>query len=126
MSTPTSPLGTHDLSDVAVRDLEDTIAALEGGPTTVSMGSARRIVELWEGTLRGSDRPELHPLAALLAELGEALAADHLDGGAIGDLLVQLGEGTAAVAAAAGDDRIAPALDRLGALLSAAGGALAP
>jgi hypothetical protein len=126
MSTPTSPLGSHDLNDVAGRDLDDTIAALEGGLTTLSIDAALRIVRLWEETLRGSDRPELNPLAELLSELHEALSADRLDGPAIGDLLVQLGEETTAAAADTEDDRVGPALERLGTVLKAAGTSLAP
>jgi hypothetical protein len=126
MSTPTSPLGSHDLNDVVGRDLDDTIAALEGGLTTVSIDSALRIVRLWEETLRGSDRAELHPLAELLSELHDALSVDRLDGPAIGDLLVQLGEGTTAAAADAMDDRVGPTLERLGTILTAAGTSLAP
>jgi hypothetical protein len=126
MSTPTSPLGSHDLNDVAGKDLDDTIAALEGGLTTLSIDSALRIVRLWEETLRGSDHAELHPLAELLGELHDALSADRLDGPAIGDLLVQLGEGTAAAAEDTEDDRLGPTLERLGTILTAAGASLAP
>jgi len=124
MSTPSSPLGAHDLNDAAGAELDTTVAALEAGITSVTPSAALRVVEHWEATLRNADDANLHPLADLLAELRDALAADRLDGRHIGDLLLSLGEGTTAAAADAPEDRIGPRLEQLGALLTRGGRSL--
>jgi heme oxygenase len=121
MSTPTSPLGSYDLNDVAHIDLETTIASLEGGVTTLNPSTAVRIVRTWQNTLETSDLATLHPVAEMLRQLADELEADRINGAAVADLLLELGEATQAAATEAEDDRLTPGLERLGTLLSLAG-----
>lgn len=124
MTTPSSPLGSRDDSTQAKEDLAVTVAALEGGIDTLNPDTGQRIVAMWRNVLRRSDWPSAHHIASLLDELHDRLAADEIDGSAVGDLMVQLAEATRVAAADAVDVRSDPMLDKLAVLLERAGRAL--
>lgn len=123
-STSADITGGSGLSDTYQRDLENTNAALEGGITSLAPSAAVRVIDLWYGTLKNAERDDLHAIANLLAGLKDELQADRLDGRAIGNLLLRLGEQTTNAAADADDARLSPKLERLGTLLSRAGSTL--
>ena len=106
------------LAQSAAPTVAETIAALEGGLTSVPLEAAVANIEGWRGALEASDETAVQNLGAQLGELSTALQAETIDGEEVSRLLVSLGEGTSAVAA--GDEEIA----RLGTLLSEAGGSL--
>jgi hypothetical protein len=83
---------THEIN------LEQTIAALEAGPTALNPDTALSIVGLWHDVVVNEDSLDLGDVASGLAELRGLLAADALDGAAIGDVLLRLGEATEAAA----------------------------
>jgi hypothetical protein len=120
MSTP-QPLGSHQLNETPERDIDQTIAALEGGVTTLNPDTGASIARTWMESLRQSDLPNLHHVADLLEQLEGGLRADRLDNRTIGDLMVRLGEGTRTAANEVDDARIMPRLDRLATVLTAAG-----
>jgi len=124
MSTPNTLGGTNALNERPLQNLEQTIAALDGGPMTLNPDSGLQIVRTWIDTLRSTERPVLLQVAALLEELEEQLAMDELDGPTIGDLMVRLGESTRSAADEANDERLMPRLDRLATVLVSAGQAL--
>lgn len=102
----------------AAPTVSETIAALEGGLTSLPIEAAVANIEGWQSTLEASNETSLQNLGAQLGELSTALQAETIDGEEVSRLLVSLGEGTSAVAA--GDEELA----RLGTLLSDAGGSL--
>ena len=106
-------------------NLSQTQAALEGGVTGLSIDTALQIIDLWHGEVLAQDDLDLDDVAEGLAELRDLLRADALDGPAIGDTLVRLGEATQVAAQAAADARLTPLLERLATVLSMAGNALA-
>lgn len=105
--------------------LEQTIAALEGGPTTLNPDTALSIVDQWHAAVLSEDDLDLGDVASGLEELRDLLAADALDGTAIGGVLLRLGEATESAAQAANDERLTPTLQRLATLLTYGGNALA-
>ena len=113
--------GGSAFEDTYHNDLDQTAAALEGGIGTLAPRTAVSVITTWHDTLKNSDRSDLHVIAQLLAELRDALERDTLDGPAIGDLLLRLGEQTTAAAASADDARITPRLERLGTMLTRGG-----
>ena len=104
--------------------LEQTAAALESGVTGLSIDAALQIVDFWHGEVLAEDELDLGDVGAGLGELRDLLAADTLDGAAIGATLVRLGEATQVAAQQARDARMTPMLERLATLLSRAGNAL--
>jgi hypothetical protein len=104
--------------------LEQTIAALEAGPTSLNPDTALHLVDLWHAAVLDEDDLDLGDVADGLAELRDLLAADTLDGAAIGDVLLRLGEATQVAAQAAADERLTPTLERLATLLSYGGNLL--
>jgi hypothetical protein len=105
-------------------NLEQTAAALESGVTGLSIDAALAIVDRWHAEVLAEDELDLGDVAEGLAELRRLLAADALDGAAIGETLVRLGESTEIAAQQARDARLTPLLERLATLLSRAGNAL--
>ena len=97
----------------------------KAGSGTLAPRTAVSVITTWHDTLKNSDRSDLHVIAQLLAELRGALERDTLDGPAIGDLMLRLGDQTTAAAATADDSRMTPRLEHLGTLLTRAGTALA-
>jgi hypothetical protein len=104
--------------------LDQTIAALEGGPASLNPETALAIVNHWHATVLAEDEVDLSDVADGLGALRDLLAADALDGGAIGDVLLRLGEATAVAAQQANDERLTPLLERLATLLTFGGNAL--
>ncbi len=119
-----SPLGSHGLNDQAHQDLDTTIAALEGGVTSLAPQTALKVIQVWEDTLRNSEDERLHGIGNLLNELRDALEPDRLDGSRIGGLMLRLGNQTAEAAADADDARMTPRVETLATLLQRAGRAL--
>jgi hypothetical protein len=115
--------GSHGMGNSEV-ELDESIATLEAGPLLVSPGVATTLVEHWRNTLRATEREDLNELATLLDALRDELASERLDAGAIGDLLLRLGEGTTASAENAADERLSHRLEKLGTLLVRAGNML--
>ena len=98
--------------------VDETIAALEGGVTSIPLDAALANIEGWQATLEASDDTAVQALGAQLGELATALQAETIDAAEVSGLLTSLGEGT--VAAAAGDAQ----LESLGNLLMQAGSSL--
>ncbi len=124
MLTSSDITGGSGLDDTYQHDLDNTSAALEAGVSTLAPSAAIRVIDLWYGTLKNAERDDLHAIANLLAELKDELQAERLDGPAIGDLMLRLGEQTTSAAADADDARLSPKLEHLGTLLTRAGTAL--
>lgn len=116
MPTNTTP------SDDVRQQLDATIGALEGGVTALSPTAARATIERWIDTL--ADHDGLNDIATALGELRAELAATPIDGDRIGRILGRLGTRTTAAAAEAEGDATATKLQRLGGLLTRAGGVL--
>lgn len=116
-------LSAHDHDRTAI-DLEETLAAVDGGVTGLTPSTATALIERWELAIQESRIEGLDSIVANLRALREELAADRLDGAAIGGLLAELGEGTERAAADAQDERLTPLLERLGSGLRRAGAAL--
>ena len=95
--------------------VDETIAALQGGLTSIPVDAAVANIEGWETQLSGSDNPALQNIGSQLGELSTALQADTIDSNAVGQLLCNIGDETTAVA---GDDA---QLAELGNLLTQAG-----
>lgn len=115
-------LGTDpDLHEV---NLIQTTAALEADVTTLALDTALQIIGMWYDAVLGEDEVDLGDVAAGLAELRDLLRADALDGPAIGETLVRLGQATYAAAQQAPDERLAPRLEQLATQLSMGGNIL--
>ena len=113
---------TPDLHEDA---LAQTVAALEAGPTTLTPDTALAIIDQWHGAAVAESEIDLGAVASGLAALRGLLSTDGpFDGGAIGDVLLQLGEATQAVAAQARDARLTPRLEKLATLLTFGGNRL--
>ena len=110
--------------DLHEGNLDQTIAALEAGPASLNPDTGLAIVDQWHAAVLAEDEIDLGDVASGLEELRDLHAADALDGAAIGDVLLRLGEATEAVAQQVGDERLTPRLERLATLLSFGGNAL--
>ncbi len=106
------------------QNLEQTAAALESGITGLTIDTALSIVDRWHSEVVTEDDMDLSDVAAGLEELRGLLSADSLDGAAIGETMVRLGESTQIAAQQAADERMTPLLERLATLLSRAGNLL--
>ncbi|MBC8123387.1 MAG: hypothetical protein H7Y22_16305 [Gemmatimonadaceae bacterium] len=105
------------MSDTSISsDLDQTIAALQGGLTSIPPETAVAVIESWQQKLQGTD---------LADDLGQLKAA--LSGGSasasVSSLLSDLGEDTTETASSASGD-VASKLQQLGQLLSQAGTSL--
>ncbi|NDJ16241.1 hypothetical protein [Myxacorys almedinensis] len=96
-------------------DVDNTIAVLQQGLTSIPEGDAIAIIESWQQQLEGSD------LAEDLGELKQALQSGNSS--AIAQIMVDLGEDTSESAASATGD-IAIKVEQLGEMLSQAGQSL--
>jgi hypothetical protein len=107
-------------------DLNSTLAALRGGPATLSVKTrlAAPIIEGWQRKLEGAGDARLTELARDLGELKRQLSEPQLDRRAVGQLLSRLGERTAEVASAGCATEVRDNLDRLSGLLLRYGGTL--
>ena len=106
-------------------ELDQTLAALEAGPTALQPSTAISTIEFWEARTRDAQEDLLAPVADGLGQLKALLAADRLDGTAIGDALVDLADATDVVVGQTDDARLAPTLERLASMLRMGGNALA-
>ncbi|MFN3595690.1 MAG: hypothetical protein ACK41D_00290 [Rubricoccaceae bacterium] len=112
------------LTTPAAPSLDETVAALESGPTGMTPSAALSVIDHWRTACAGAHDADLGDVTAGLADLRALLTADRLDGRAIAETLAQLAEATARAASAAADARVAPALERLAAALGRAASAL--
>ncbi|QHT69480.1 hypothetical protein GXP67_23960 [Rhodocytophaga rosea] len=103
--------------------LEATITYLEGLPTGTSTDSAIANVDAWEQKLRSENKPEWTDIADELKNLKGFLTAGRLDGRAISQSLLRLGELTTKSASGA-DTSIANDLRKLGKWLTKLGESL--
>jgi phytoene dehydrogenase-like protein len=120
MSTPSSPFGSHDLSDQLGIDVQTTIATFEDDIQRVNPDLAVRVARIWQETLRQSDWPNAHVFADQWARLDEVFSADEVDQGDLADALLQLAEGSRLTAADIPDEGFSSDLERLAATFSAA------
>jgi hypothetical protein len=95
---------------IGPEEFDSTTAALNQGVRSLAIERAVSEVEGWQKRLEASNDPLLQPIADNLGALKELLTAETLDGGAIGRLLVDLGDQTQAVAVSG---KAAPVADRL-------------
>ena len=109
--------------DDNARNLDDTAAALEAGPTGLTPSAALATVDRWHAACLAEDTLDLSGVAEGLAQLRDQLAG-RLDGAALADTLARLGDDTAAAAAQVTDARLRPTLDRLAATLQRFAGIL--
>lgn len=93
-------------------DLDSTIAALQGGLTSVPPEAAVSVIESWQQQLQGTE------IAETLGQLKLALTGGG--GGTVASILSDLGSQTAAAAGSASGEP-ASKLQQLGQLLSQAG-----
>lgn len=105
-------------------ELDQTLAALEAGPTALQPSTAISTIEFWEAKTRDAQEALLTPVADGLGQLKALLSDDRLDGAAIGDALVDLADATDVVVAQTEDARLSPALERLATMLRTGGNAL--
>ena len=106
-------------------ELDQTLAALEAGPTSLQPSTAISTIEFWEARTRDAQEELLTPVADGLGQLKDLLAADRLDGTAIGDALIDLADATDVVVGQTDDARLSPTLERLASMLRMGGNALA-
>ncbi|NNF56955.1 MAG: hypothetical protein HKN04_01830 [Rhodothermaceae bacterium] len=113
-------------------EVSATIDDLEQGLAQFPLSKAVNRIDDWRRAILVTERAELQPIADGLGELHEALTGPGLDGAAIGNLLVRLGEQTEAAAdsvpASTAEDStqaLRNGLKRMGSLLRHAGSALA-
>jgi hypothetical protein len=95
---------------VGPEEFDSTTAALNEGVRSLAIQRAISEADGWQKRLEASGDPLLQPIVDNLGELKELLAAETLDGGAIGRLLVDLGDQTQAVAVSG---KASPMADRL-------------
>jgi hypothetical protein len=95
---------------IGPEEFDSTTAAVNQGVRSLAIERAVSEVEGWQKRLEASNDPLLQPIADNLGALKELLTAETLDGGAIGRLLVDLGDQTQAVAVSG---KAAPVADRL-------------
>ncbi len=103
---------------IGAEDLDSTTSALNEGVRSLAIERAISEVDGWQKKLESSGYPGLQPIADNLAELKELLAAETLDAGAIGRLLVGLGDRTQAVAVSGTASPVADRLQLLSQLLT--------
>ena len=119
-------LGTDP--DLEAVNLDQTIAALEAGVTTLAPETAVQILTMWYDTVLGESNGEgnldLSDVAEGIGEVRDLLQHDALDTALLGDALIRLGESTFVVAQLADDERLTPQLEHLATLLSRGGNLL--
>ena len=102
-------------------ELDQTLAALEAGPTALQPSTALSTIEFWEAKMRDSQEALLAPVAEGLGQLKALLSADRLDGASIGDALITLADATDVVVGQTDDARLSPTLERLATMLRTGG-----
>jgi hypothetical protein len=106
---------------VGPEEFDSTTAALNEGVRSLAIQRAISEVDGWQKRLEASGDPLLQPIVDNLGELKELLAAETLDGGAIGRLLVDLGDQTQAVAVSGSATPVADRLQLLSTMLTGEG-----
>ncbi len=101
--------------------LDATLETFRGRVYRASIERAIEEVRGWRRRLGATGEPELTSISATLGELETLLAADHLDAGALGELLSELGEQTVSVGGSGMPEAVDEKLQRLGGLLDADG-----
>ncbi len=101
--------------------LDATLEAFRGRVYRASMERAIAEVRGWRRRLEETGDLDLASIAENLGELETLLAADHLDAGAVGELLSELGEQTVKVGGSGVPEAVDEKLQRLGGLLDADG-----
>lgn len=101
--------------------LDATLYTFRGRVYRASMERAIEEVRGWRRRLEETGDPDLASIAENLGELETLLAADHLDAGAVGQLLSELGEQTVKVGGSGVPEAVDEKLQRLGGLLDADG-----
>jgi hypothetical protein len=107
---------TEDL--IKNEDFDSTTSALREGVRGLAIERAVSEVDGWQKRLEASGDPGLQPIADNLGELKELLTAETLDAGAIGRLLVDLGDQTQAVAVSGTASPVADRLQLLSTILT--------
>lgn len=100
--------------------LQATLKYLEGLPTSTDTSSAVANIEDWEKILRDNGQVEFQYIADELQNLRVLLKAEKLDGKAIGQTMITLGEHTG-TAAAHVDPKVADEIQSLGKWLQRVG-----
>lgn len=108
------------MSTASTTELDQTIAALQGGLTSVPPETAVSVISSFEQQAQGLGASEL---ASGLTNLKQLLTSGNASGAEIGQALSQLGSQTSAIASGA-DPAFADKLQQLGELLSSAGQSL--
>ncbi len=106
---------------IGPEDFDSTTSALNEGVRSLAIERAVSEVDGWQKKLEASGDPGLQPIAEDLGKLKELLTAETLDAGAIGRLLVQLGDRTQAVAVSGTATPVADKLQLLSHLLTEEG-----
>jgi hypothetical protein len=119
-TTVMGPASTAAPAGDGMAELDATIAAAEGGLTTLAPSAAVSNIEGWQTRLRAANNPALTGIADDLEQLKGELQKGTVDGQAIGRLLTEVGEKTTSAAAAA-QPGAGEKVSRLGTLLTQAG-----
>jgi hypothetical protein len=98
-------------------DLDSTIAALQGGITSLTPEAAVSAIESWQSQMQGTE------IAETLGELKMALEGGGTGSSSLGGLLSDLGSQTTTAAGTVTGDAMSK-LQQLGQLLSQAGSSL--
>ena len=101
--------------------LDATLETFRGRVYRASMERAIEEVRGWRRRLEATGEPDLTSIAETLCELETLLAADHLDAGAVAEILSKLGEQTVRVGGSGVPETVDEKLQRLGGLLDADG-----
>ncbi|WP_027482111.1 hypothetical protein [Deinococcus pimensis] len=88
----------------ADKQIEDTIAALQGDVTTLDNATAIEMLEAWQTTLDDADFDGADEIAGILAQIRAQLDSEEPDGTLIGELLGDLSNVTQEAADAADDE----------------------
>jgi hypothetical protein len=111
--------------DVAAADVtvDGTISALEGGTMSLAPSAAIANIDGWIETLGNASFDGVEDIVDSLEELRDELEDDDIDGEYVGEILMELGEDTAAAAGTnAGLSRLASLLSTAGERLNAGDG----
>lgn len=111
-------------TDTHAAEIQATIDNLEGGLAEIPLSKAVNHIDDWRREILATERGDLQPIADGLGELHASLTGPGVDGGAVGAILVRLGEQTEGVADSA-PAALQNGLARLGSILRHAGAALA-
>lgn len=104
----------------ASKQLDDTIAALQGDLTSIDPASAIDLLERWQAVLADAEEEGAEDLASLLVQLQSELENEEPSAALIAELLAQLSSSTQDLADSV-DDEAAGKLQLLADLLGDAG-----